>query len=251
MLERPGANVRAESSIESLLAEHLVAEQLHHQGRLLIATPEEIADFHRLLDQRLLITGLRVVGVEVERMHLDRVTVWRTGEIFRGAGEIDERVEAFVHPRIQPLVRADDHRKPFVAELVRQRPLLVLAGGTVGHEGEHRVLHPLDRTLDCGGVRVRIGIPLFAEILDRLARHADRLLPLVRARPIQRLDEDAVVAGRVPTKVGSGREGKIAHTVGGEAPGEATLRRGTRLFGMTRFVLGDDRDGRLRATRNR
>src|SRR5438128_927949 len=65
--------------------------------------------------------------IEMQRMRLDRIAVRRAGEVLRGAGEIDEGVESLVRPRIQPLVGADDHRKPFVSELVRQRPLLVFA----------------------------------------------------------------------------------------------------------------------------
>src|SRR5205814_9219784 len=103
MLERPRADVLAEGRVESLLAKHLVTQQLHHERWLLISAPEEIADLDRLLDQRLLITRLRMIRVEMERMHLDRIPVRRAGEVFRRAGEIDERVEALVHPRIQPL----------------------------------------------------------------------------------------------------------------------------------------------------
>ena len=79
------------------------------------------------VDQRLLVPRQRVLGVEMQRMHLDRVAVRRAREILRRVAEIDERVEALVHPRIQPLVRPDDHREPLVAELVRDHPLLVFA----------------------------------------------------------------------------------------------------------------------------
>src|SRR4051812_37566842 len=72
MLERPRFDVLAERRVEAILAEHFIAEHLHHERRLLIATPEEIAYFDRPGDQRLFVSGQRMFGIEMERMRLDR-----------------------------------------------------------------------------------------------------------------------------------------------------------------------------------
>ena len=71
----------------------------------------------------------------MERVHLDRVPVRRSREILRRAGQVDEGIESLVHPRIESLVGADDHREPLMPELMAQRPLLVFAGRAVRHEG--------------------------------------------------------------------------------------------------------------------
>src|SRR5450759_3550446 len=195
-------------------------------------------------------------------MHLDRVAVRRALEIFRGVRQVDEGVEALVHPWIKPLVRADNHREPLVPEFVRDHPLLVLADGTVGRESHHRVLHSLDGTFDSGGVRPWIAIPLLAEVLDRLPSHAIHFAPLVRCGPIEILDEDAVVSAGIPTEVGSGGEREIAHVDGGEVPGERwhriewrerSLRKGARprAIHVADFVRADDCDRCLRSSRRR
>jgi hypothetical protein len=36
--------------------------------------------------------------------------------------DVDEGVEAFVHPGVATLVEADDHREPGVTDLVRRDP---------------------------------------------------------------------------------------------------------------------------------
>src|SRR3954463_14102988 len=101
----------------------------------------------------------------MERMNLDRITVRSAGEIFRRVGEVDEGVESFVHPWIKSLVGADEHREPLGPELVGDHPLLILARRTIWREGQHRVLHSLDRTFDCGRVRPWVRVPLLAVIL--------------------------------------------------------------------------------------
>src|SRR5690349_10504964 len=127
-------------------------------------------------------------------MHFDRVAVWRAGKVFRRVREIDERVEALVHPRIQSLVRPDDHWEPLVAELVGNDPLLILTGRTVRREGQHWILHALDWTFDGGRMRVGISEPLLGVVLDRLPTHPVDFAPLVRLRAIQVLDENSIIA---------------------------------------------------------
>src|SRR6202171_455413 len=104
-----------------------------------------------------------MLGVEMQGVDLDRVAVRRALEIFRGVPEIDESVEALVHPWVESLVRADDHRDPFVPELVRDHPLQIFADGAVRRESQHRVLHSLDGTFDRCGVGPWIWVPLLAE----------------------------------------------------------------------------------------
>src|SRR5207245_292884 len=90
---------------------------------------------------------------------------------------VDERVEPFVHPRIATLVRADEHRKPFVAELVREYPELVLPLLDRRDEREHRILHPFHEPFHRRRVRPGVRAPRLAEVLDREPRHLVRLLP--------------------------------------------------------------------------
>src|SRR5438093_11016262 len=101
----------------------------------------------------------------MEWMRFERVAVRRALKIFRGVGEIDEGVEAFVHPWIQSFVGADRHREPLVPELVRDHPLLIFTRWTVGRESQHRVFHSLDGTFDGRRVRPWIPVPLRAEVL--------------------------------------------------------------------------------------
>src|SRR5207244_10593068 len=69
--------------------------------------------------------------------------------LFRSGGvDVDERVEPFVHPRIQPLVTADNHRKPLVAELVRGHAEEPSRTAPAGAEHDHRILHPADGAVD-------------------------------------------------------------------------------------------------------
>src|SRR5438876_7971142 len=101
MLECPGLDVLAEGRIEPILAEYFVSQHLHHESGLLVSDPEEIAHLRRVRNERLFFTGLGVIRVEMERVHLDRVAVRRALKIFRRVAEIDESVEAFIHPRIE------------------------------------------------------------------------------------------------------------------------------------------------------
>ena len=48
MLECPRLDVVAKRWVETLLAEHFIAEQLHHQRWLLVAAPEQVAHLDRL-----------------------------------------------------------------------------------------------------------------------------------------------------------------------------------------------------------
>ena len=113
-------------------------------------------DFDRPADQRLLLPRDGVIGVQVERVYLDAVAVRGALEVAGRVAQIDEGVETLVHPGIEPLVRADDHRNPLVSQLVSQHPLPLLAARRARAEGDHRVLHPLDRPLDAGDVRIGV-----------------------------------------------------------------------------------------------
>ena len=232
VLERPRPDVLAERGIEPILAEHLVAEHLHHESGLLVSDPEQIVDFSRVGDERLLFAHPGMVRVEMQRMHFDRVAIGRTAEVFGGIGEIDESVEALVHPWIQSLVGADDHREPLVPELVRDHPLLIFTRRTVRRESQHRVLHSLDRAFDGRRVRPRVAIPLLAEVLDRFAPHAIDFGPLVGGRSIEALDQNPVVAARVPSEVGTGGEGEVAHVRRRVMPHQRRHRIERRQFSL-------------------
>ena len=171
-------------------------------------------------------------------------------EVARGVAQIDEGVEALVHPGIEPLVRADDHGHPLVAQLVGQHPLALLPARRPRIEGDHRVLHALDRPLDARDVRIGIGIPLLAVVLHRIAHHPVGFLPLRRRRAVERVNQRAPIGARIPPEVRRGAEGEIPDAVRGEPPGERRRRRsagcGRRRPASSR---GDDGDRRRRAPR--
>src|SRR2546423_13202911 len=129
----------------------------------------------------------------MERVHLDRIAIRSAAEIRRSVAEVDESIEALIHPGVQTLVRPDDHREPFVPELVRDYPLLILTRAGVRRERQHRVLHARDRSFDGCPVRPWVAVPLLAEVLDRLPADSIHLLPLVGLRSIEILDQDSIV----------------------------------------------------------
>jgi len=241
MLERPGPDVLAKRGVEPFGPEHFIPQRLQHQRWLLVAGPEQVVHLGGIADQRLLArTG--VCWREVQWMHFDRVAVRSPGKIQRSVVQVDEGVESLVHPGIEPLVGPDDHRKPLVAEFVRQGPLLVFPRGGVRHEGQHRVFHPLNRPFHRGGMRVRIRIPLLAEVLDGRPGHAVCLRPLVGRRAIERLDQRAVIPAGVPAHRRPRRERHVAHGIGGEMPGECprcARPRGGRVRCLARRDNGD------------
>src|SRR5690349_2220785 len=157
-------------------------------------------------------------------MHFDGVPIRSSAELLLCVSQIDEGVEALIHPRIESLVGAHDHRKPLVPELVSDYPLLVLTRSRIGRERQHRVLHSRDWSFHRRRVRPRIWIPLLAEILDGLAPDAVYFLPFVGVRTIEILNENSVIAARVPAESGTTRESEVPHVVGGVVPGERRMR---------------------------
>src|SRR4029079_10001325 len=183
-----------------------------------------------------------MVVVQMEWVHLDRVAVRGAGEVAGSSTEIDEGVEALVHPRIEALVAPDHHGEPLVAELVREHPMELVARGTIRSESEHRVFHALDRTFDSRGLRIGIAVPLLAEVLDRLPGHAVGLGPAGCLRTVEGLDEDALVVAGIPAQHRPGGKREVPYAVRGKLPGELAGAAGTGAFRIAGFVLGDDRD---------
>ncbi len=130
MLEGPLADETAESPVEALRSEYLLAQQdqsqrgfeVRHRVTVLLLDRIRTAHQHRCARIRQgrhdLIRRVAAAGGEL-RIALG--TVDPVVEGFRLV-HIDEGVEALVHPRIAPLVESDDHRKPRVADLVRRDP---------------------------------------------------------------------------------------------------------------------------------
>src|SRR3954466_6259725 len=255
MLERPRLDVLSKRGIESLPPQYLVAKHLHHQRGLLVSHPEEIVYLSWIRDQWLFFARPRVLAVQLQGMHFDGVAVRSPAEILRSVPEVDEGVEALVHPRIEPLVGADGHREPFVAEFVGDYPLLILPRRAVRRESQHRVFHSLDRALDGCRVRPRVVIPLLAEIPDRLSAHAIHFRPLVSRRTIETLDQDSLVAARVPAEVRTSGEGEVPDVACCVVPGKGRNRvecrqlslrvdPRTRRLQLADFLGRDDRHRR-------
>ena len=163
---------------------------------------------------------------------------------------IDERVEPLVHPGVESLVRPDDHREPFVAQLVRGHAEQAALSRAQAAEHDHRVFHTAHgpRHVDRG--RVGVAQPLFRVVLDRVAGVLGGARPVgVRLGWIERLDQDAVVAARVPDE-GRGRgPGHVAHVLRGEAPRQRGARPGGAGRRLSHLRLRDDGDRRLRPDR--
>ena len=87
--------------------------------------------------------------------------------------------------------------------------------GLFGREREHGVLHPLDRTFDASSRATRDSG--YHCSLKYLIASRPILLTsghLSAVGPIERLDQYAVVAARVPAEVGPGGEREVADVVG-------------------------------------
>src|SRR5881398_2901286 len=84
-------------------------------ARLLVRGPREITLLYRLVDERLLVARDGGDPGGAEQLAPHGIAVGRALEVALRRPVIDEGVEPFVHPRIAPLVGADDHGKPLVA----------------------------------------------------------------------------------------------------------------------------------------
>src|SRR6185312_4103369 len=73
-----------------------------------------------------------------------------------GLVDVDEGIEAFVHPLVATLIESHDHREPGVAELMRGQREQILASIRVVIEDDGRILHAADGPGDGRGRRIRI-----------------------------------------------------------------------------------------------
>ena len=179
-LEHPPAGVGLEGVVERLAPEHVLAEDLQGGGRLAVGVGSEVDDGF----------GIGHRGHPVLTAHVvDQPAAIAPGFplVFPlGLGErLEERIEAFVHPRPLTLVAIDDHREVVVADLVDDdsdervfRPLGVGAVrfGPRAVEADHGVFHAADGAVDgpCHRVGVIEGMP--REDLDGVGHGVGRIL---------------------------------------------------------------------------
>ena len=218
MLPLPAPRVFAKGAIEFRAAHDGFAQDRKHECRLLVRGPVQLPYLVGFGDHRLLAARDRGGGVRAEELAPHRITVRRALEERLGGVVIGECIEAFVHPRIAPLIRPDLHRKPLMAELVHEHPVLVFAllqRGTIDH---HRVLHPLDQPLHRRDLRPRILAQRARKMSEGEPQHGVRFFPRRGVGMIERLDQDPVPRARVPAQARSRGPGEIADAARGEAP---------------------------------
>ncbi len=174
MLERPGGDEAAEGRIEAVRSEDLFPQQGQAQGRFEIGQRVTVFfgdDIGAGEDRRRL--GIFEQGQDVvDRIAaLGRIFAVALGTVFAvveilGLIDVDEGVEALVHPGMAALVETDDHREPAVANLVRRDPEQGLAGIVDAVEDDARIFHARRRPGNVDRRRPRIGIPALGEVLD-------------------------------------------------------------------------------------
>ena len=238
MLALPAARILAKRAIEFLVPDDRFPQDREHEGRFLVRRPVQLPYFVGLGDHRLLAARDRGGRIRAEQLAPYGVAVRRALEERLRGVVIGEGIEAFVHPRITPLVRADLHRKPLMAELVHEDPVLVFALLQRGAVDHHRVLHPLDQSLDCGDLGPRILAERAGEVPERVTQHGVGFFPRRRVGMIERLHQDAVPGARIPTQSRSRGPGEVANAARSEAP-RASSGNGTRGI-RGRFLLCDD-----------
>ena len=245
----------AECRVEPLRAQDDFAQEDHAKGGFEIADRMAIGEGDRVRarhDRRRLRVGDEggdLVGGRALARRVLLVALGPEDAALEGVGfiDIDEGVEALVHPRIAPLVGADEHGKVSVPDLVHRDPeeLLALVRGTV--EEQRGVLHAADGSPHVDGVGPGIGEPAPGKILDRefeiLGRPSPAIVTRAR-RGIERLSQRRLAVGQVdargiPEKSAGGGKRHVARLVHVEAPGLRPLRRpgGGHIFGAA------DRDG--------
>ena len=134
-----------------------------------------------------------------------------------------EGVESLVHPGVQSLVIADDHRPPAVPHLVVGHAEEPGGADPVAAKDDHRIFHPSFDAVDVRHRGVGIPEPPPAIELDGVLHVLGRAVPdRIGRGGIETLGEHppAVGADGVPDEVPRGGPGKVPHAVGGEAPGQ-------------------------------
>jgi hypothetical protein len=152
MFEGPVGDEFAEGRVEPVRAEDILAQQGQAERRFEIG--DRVAVFflngvgaghdHRrglivhddghLVGGRAVLRGIFAVALGPVDAVLEGV----------GSSDVDEGVEALVHPGVATLVEADDHREPAVADLVRGDPEQLFARVVDAVEDDARIFHPVD-----------------------------------------------------------------------------------------------------------
>ncbi len=261
-LETPAAGIFLEGEIEQFAAQDGFAQDHQRGGRLGIAIVAELQQAVAVRHQRHLVAADHIFH-DITRLAAGA----REFRIPAPLGlELQEAVQALVHPGPLALVAVDDHREPAVADFVDHHadqaifgPLGIgeLAGLLVLHraravEGHHRIFHPAHRAIDALGGGIGIGEGKFAIDINGVGdglggigipqrpgflgieahRHHQRHRRIILAN-----------AHRIPHELAAGGPGEIADILRGEAPGLAG--GGLALFGGQCFGRRHDIHGLL------
>ena len=125
-------------------------------------------------------------------------------------------------------------------DLVRHHVVQLLLGVALGLHGDHRILHPADRSFNRRDVRPRILEPPLRVFLNAHTAHVGRFLPeRLGRRTVIRKRHRPLVARGVPLILRARRPHRVAHILGGELPGLHPVLLGTRRATLE-FVRGDD-----------
>ena len=232
----PGGDEPAEGGVEAVRPQDLFAQQHKAQRRL------EIGDrVPPLFDHRIRAGQDRRrggIGQDGEDL-VDRIAATfgifavALGRIFAAVEivrliDVDERVEALVHPRMPPFVEADDHRKPIVPDLMRGDPEQFLARIFRRIEHDAGIFHSARRARDIDRGRPGIGIPAGREALDRILHIFGRSAPArgsgafggvighgERGLAVRQADTRCI-----PGKGGRGRKRNVARILHAIMPGQ-------------------------------
>ena len=163
--EGPALGVFAEGPVEQFPAQNGLAQDHQGRRRLGIGVVAELQQGIRLGHDRHLVLADHVFDDAGRLAPGGEVGV---PELF--GLELQEAVQPLVHPGPLALVGVDDHREIDVADLVDDHAdQAVLGAFGVGQaavvaphrarpvEGDHRIFHPADRTVDRLGRRIGIG----------------------------------------------------------------------------------------------
>ncbi len=234
MLERPRGNEPAKRLVEPLRPQDFFAQQNQAFGRFEISNRLTV-----FLDDRVgarqQYRGARIgddrhdfVGGIATARRIFAVAFRRELAVVEIVGlvHVDKRVEAFVHPRIAPFVKADGHRKPAVPDFVHADPEKIFARVIDAVEGKPRIFHAARKSGHVHGRRPRIREPAFRETLDRRLDVFGGARPAARARAFGRVErhrERRLVVGQadargVPEKNRRRTERDITRVLHAEMP---------------------------------